>query len=209
MKSVDLEDLSQNVDSFLIPAYTNLVILYLALRVYDKIKDAIMRKRKSAESSQSQDDEVMRLARNAEQPVDLSGTFKLIENENFGNFLAAQGVPWALRGAANAARPIHVITHQGNLITIQIKGPIQSSTTYTIGGDPIPARIRGRRFEDSVSYIESGICTTKRACDDGYTVTVERVLSPDKNEIRMKSTVLFDDKSKETVESFQLFQRIE
>ena len=208
--SVDLKDhLSQNFDSILIPVYTNLVLLYLALRAYGKFK-AILKAKSSSDKPQ-QDDEAMRLARTATQPVDLTGKFKLIRNENFGAFLAAQGVPWALRGAANAARPTHIITHQGNLITIAIQGPIQSATTYTIGGDPIPATIRGRRFEDSVSYLKNnnGICTTKRACDDGYTVTVKRVLSDDKKEIRMTSIVDFDDESKETIESFQIFQRVD
>ncbi|CAJ1950198.1 unnamed protein product [Cylindrotheca closterium] len=207
-KTIQLEEISENVDNLIMPLYRNLVILYLALRIYDKLK-ATIEKRISAKAVPPHDDEAMRLAKNAEQPVDLTGTFKLIKNENFGPFLAAQGVPWALRGAANAARPTHKITHQGNMITIAIKGPLKSSSTYTIGGEPVPARIRGRRFEDSVSYIESGVCTTKRACDDGYVVKVDRVLSPDKNEIRMKSSVVFDDESKEKIESFQLFQRVE
>ncbi|KAL3938735.1 MAG: hypothetical protein SGBAC_006408 [Bacillariaceae sp.] len=206
-RTVEVEE-NVMLDDLVLPLYTKLVILYLAFRIYGEVR-ALIQKRASTEAGTPQDEEALRLAKNAEQPVDLTGTFKLIKNENFGPFLAAQGVPWALRGAANAARPTHKISHQGNLITISIQGPIQSSSTYTIGGEPVPAKIRGRRFEDSVAYIESGVCTTKRACDDGYTVKVERVLSSDKQEIRMKSTVAFDDECKETIVSFQLFQRTE
>ena len=36
-----------------------------------------------------------------QQPVDLTGVWKLQSNDNFEGFLEAQGVPWALRSAAN------------------------------------------------------------------------------------------------------------
>jgi hypothetical protein len=49
----------------------------------------------------------------------------------------------------------------------------------------------------------------KRACDDGYTVKVQRALSKDRNEIQMTSTVTFDDKLKQEIECRQLFQRRE
>lgn len=39
-----------------------------------------------------------------EQPFDVTGSFKLISNEGFEAFLAVQGVPWALRRAANHGR---------------------------------------------------------------------------------------------------------
>jgi hypothetical protein len=44
-------------------------------------------------------------------PVNMTGVYKLIANHNFEEFLAAQNIPWALRRAANQARPIHRITH--------------------------------------------------------------------------------------------------
>ena len=89
-------------------------------------------------------------------PIDLSGKFRLVENENFEAFLAVQGVPWALRRAANVARPTHHITHHSyDLITIQICGIIESSTTYEIDSrhPPVPGIVRGRRFSDQVNYM--------------------------------------------------------
>lgn len=99
------------------------------------------------------------------RPIVLTGEFKLVENTNFEAFLAAQGVPWALRRAANGARPVHKITHhplmssekeKDDLITIQICGIIESSTTYQIGGPPVQGQVRGRTFEDSVEYMTKG-----------------------------------------------------
>lgn len=86
---------------------------------------------------------------------------------------------------------------------------IYSQTTYTINGPPVEGLIRGRLFADKVTYIDSGICTTKRACDDGYTVKVNRILSDNKKEIQMTSSVTYDDTSKPTVECRQRFQRTE
>lgn len=199
--------MKQLMDSFILPLYTSLVILYLSIRVYYHISDASASK--SPPSTSTQDEEALRLAKSAKQPIDLSGAFKLMENDNFEAFLAAQGVPWALRGAANKVRPTHRITHEGNIITIKIEGVMESQTTYTIGGKPKQGKIRGRRFADQVTYIDSGICTTKRACDDGYTVKVNRKISPDKQEIRMESSVTFDENSKPSIQCRQLFRRVE
>eukprot|EP00978_Attheya_sp_CCMP212_P018669 scaffold51550_cov55-Attheya_sp.AAC.1 len=48
------------------------------------------------------------------QVKNMSGRFLLVKNEGFEEFLAAQGVPWALRKAANKACPLHHLTHVGN-----------------------------------------------------------------------------------------------
>jgi hypothetical protein len=87
----------------------------------------------------------------AQQPIDMSGSYKLIENHNFDAFLGAQGLPWMLVRAADKARPIHTITHIGKFITIKIEGIIESSSTYEINGEPLEGVIRGRLFADSVT----------------------------------------------------------
>lgn len=146
-----------------------------------------------------------------DKPVNLTGLYKLVENQNFEGLLEAQGVPWALRRAANMARPTHGITHKGETLTIKIEGIIESQTTYTIGGPPVRGLVRERVFEDQVTYLEdnTGVQTRKRAVDDGYTVKVRRHLGADRATISMLSTVEFDDKSKPAVECKQLFKRVQ
>ncbi|KAL3908764.1 MAG: hypothetical protein SGARI_002919 [Bacillariaceae sp.] len=87
------------------------------------------------------------------QPIDLSGSYQLVENHNFEAFLVAQGLPWMLARAANKARPIHHITHLGKFITIRIEGIIESTSTYEINGEPVEGLIRGRLFADQVTYL--------------------------------------------------------
>jgi hypothetical protein len=100
------------------------------------------------ESSQQQQEQQVQ-----QQPIDLSGAYKLLTNDNFEGFLAVQGLPWALRRAANAARPVHRITHVGCHLTIKIEGIIESQTSYIINGPPVETNVRGRIFRDAVSYL--------------------------------------------------------
>ncbi len=88
-----------------------------------------------------------------QQPIDMSGAYQLVSNDNFDEFLIAQGVPWVLARAADNARPIHRITHVGRRITIKIEGIIESSSTYTIDGPPVETLVRGRLFADQVTYL--------------------------------------------------------
>lgn len=149
-----------------------------------------------------------------QQPIDLTGAYQLISNQNFEEFLAVQGVPWALRRAANAARPLHRITHKGNQLSIQIQGIIESQTTYIIDGPPVETNVRGRIFEDAVEYIVTdqgqyqGIRVRKKALTEDYDVTVERVLSSDRKEIVLTSTAYFRD-HRPSVTSTQQFRRVE
>ncbi|GAX19456.1 hypothetical protein FisN_19Hh028 [Fistulifera solaris] len=145
----------------------------------------------------------------SQPPIDLTGTYQLISNQGFEEFLAVQGVPWALRRAANAARPIHRITQTAQQLTIQIQGIIESETTYIINGPPVETNVRGRIFEDVVEYMEDnrGIRVRKKALTEDYDVTVERVLSEDKQEIVLTSTAFFRD-GRPSVSSVQLFRRV-
>lgn len=144
-----------------------------------------------------------------QQPIDMTGTYQLISNQGFEEFLAVQGVPWALRRAANAARPIHRITHKGHELTIQIQGIIESQTTYFINGPPVETNVRGRIFEDVVEYMEDGIRVRKKALTEEYDVTVERVLSADRQAIVLTSTAYFRDNNRPSVTSVQHFRRVE
>jgi hypothetical protein len=202
-----LEDLDRLVNSIVVPLYTCVVFIYITLRLYHLVIEPrlVQAKKEPVLAPIGIDQSITQ----AEQPVDLTGHFQLMENHNYEAFLASQGVPWALRSAANRARPTHLITHQGNLLTIKIEGIIQSQTTYQINGPKQQVKIRGRRFEDSVTYIESsGIQTIKRAMDDGYSIQVCRVLSDDKQQIIMTNTVTFDDDTKDKISCKQIFQRM-
>ena len=209
--SFDILDHVQNlVDSIVIPLYSSLVVVYLLFRIKSEHEPKSISSRSNPTNAFLLKQKQLLRKSKEDQPIDLTGAFKLTENENFEEFLEAQGVPWALRGAANRARPIHRITHIGNIVTIKIEGIIESQTTYEINGPPVKGKVRGRLFEDRVEYIENGICTIKR-CDeeDGYTVKVQRVLTKDQQTILMDSTLTFDDKSKEKVTCRQRFQRTE
>jgi len=139
-----------------------------------------------------------------DKPIDMNGTFKVVDNNNFGEFLKAQGVPWFLCKAASKARPTHNFKHASSQkLTIQIRGIIESETSYRIGGSFTETTIRGRVFRDTLSYLydehggtESttigdendgenqppssseppcvGVQTQKIAMGQGYKVQVER-----------------------------------
>ena len=125
-------------------------------------------------------------------------------------FLEVQTVPWALRRAANQARPVHRIFHRGRHLTIKIEGINESQTSYTVGGPPVETNVRGRIFEDVVSYndTETGILVRKKAITEDYDVTVERELSECRQKITMTSTAFFKD-DRESVQCVQIFNRCE
>lgn len=156
-----------------------------------------------------------------QQPIDLTGSYKLVKNDNFDAFLAAQGVPWALRRAAASVFPIHHhITHTGDSLTIRIEAGsgFSTQTVYRINGGPVETNVRGRIFQDEVRYYYKqeggddkarGIVTEKRAVTEGYVVTVTRCLSDDMSRIDMTSTASFpNEPAKETIVSTQVFERV-
>mmetsp|Transcript_14055 Transcript_14055/g.20579 ORF Transcript_14055/g.20579 Transcript_14055/m.20579 type:complete len:238 (-) Transcript_14055:183-896(-) len=140
--------------------------------------------------------------------VNMTGRYQLVSNDNFDGLLEAQGVPWALRKAADRARPQHHMTHVGNSLTIQIRGIIESQTTYLVGGPPVETNIRGRIFEDRMVYIERGVRTVKTAITEDYNVEVVRQLSPDMQHITMTSKAIFND-DRDDVVCVQQFDRIQ
>jgi len=89
-----------------------------------------------------------------DKPIDMNGVFHNVENDNFGDFLKAQGVPWFLCSAASKARPTHHIKHKSlQKVSIKIKGIIESETAYHIDGPFTETTIRGRVFQDTLSYL--------------------------------------------------------
>ena len=133
----------------------------------------------------------------------------LYPNNLLPPFVARSGVPWALRQAACRARPIHQITHKGNRLTIKIEGVITTQTTYIIDGPAVEVDIRGRLFQDRVTYLENGkgVSGIKTALKEKYTIYVDRVLSEDKQTIVLTGRAEFKD-GKDPIESKQVFHRI-
>ena len=188
------------INSVLVPLYSMSVILYLLARTWSRMVQH-KRRRTSVKIAPPPPDE---------GKVNMNGAFKLVKNDNFDGFLAAQGIPWALRRAADQARPIHRFAHSGDTITIKITGLIESETTYEIGGPPKETCIRGRVFSDTIEYLgtKDGIRSLKKALTEDYNLEVTRQLAPDRMSLTMTSKAIFHD-DREDVVSIQLFERIE
>jgi hypothetical protein len=217
--------LKDHAESLLVPLYIAIVTVYLTYVAFREHLDPVLRvlfekkaqglesmsSRVAAPSTSELDPAFLRKADlDDPQPVDLTGVYKLISNDNFDGFLEVQGVPWALRRAANAARPVHRITHRGSHLTIKIEGIIESQTTYIINGPPVETNVRGRIFRDQVTYLENdrGIVVRKTAVTENYDVTVQRELSTDAQHIVMTSTAMFRDE-RVPVQCIQHFDRLE
>ena len=203
-----LDTVTAIVNVVLIPIYTVCVVAFLMTRAWrpserrrsTKHKEILVHPIPLPTSSETTNDGVF----------SLSGSYKLIKNDNFDGFLEIQGVPWALRRAADAARPTHTISHIGKTITIRIQGIIESQTTYEIDGPLVETNIRGRIFRDQMTYLESGdgIRVSKEGVTEDYNVETVRRLSSDKMTITMTSKAIFKDDRGDVV-CVQLFERIQ
>ncbi len=141
--------------------------------------------------------------------INLTGTYKLVHNDNFEEFLAAVHIPKLARKAANAAKPIHKYTHIGDSFRVQIDGILKSDTTFTINGPSRTSKIRGLYFLDHLTYLEDkeGVMTRKIIQNDHKTnkrspgdksiseIVVTRALSKNGKRMVMKSTAIGCDGS--------------
>eukprot|EP00547_Thalassionema_nitzschioides_P005794 CAMPEP_0194218942 /NCGR_PEP_ID=MMETSP0156-20130528/24870_1 /TAXON_ID=33649 /ORGANISM="Thalassionema nitzschioides, Strain L26-B" /LENGTH=253 /DNA_ID=CAMNT_0038948457 /DNA_START=13 /DNA_END=774 /DNA_ORIENTATION=- len=203
------------VNKLIVPLYAFFVLVYLvqvtARALYDYWSSCVgsLSKLVSSEDA-SQQPILTNIPQDEDGFVNMSGSYKLTSNDNFEEFLAAQGVPWPLRSAANQARPTHTITHVGKTVTIQIKGIIESQSTFEIDGPPVEDVIRGRVFKTKMRYLESkdGIVGFKTAVSEGYNISVIRQFSSeDRNTITMTSRATFKD-GREDIQCVQIFQRL-
>lgn len=178
--------LEEWIRDVVIPCYTLSALLYVLIQNFDdSISSALslLRTSKTAPTApkvpveEEEEDK-------GEKPIDMNGTFKVVENDNFAEFLKAQGVPGFLCNAASKARPTHEFTHSSvKRLTIRIRGIIESETSYEINGPFTETTIRGRLFQDSLSYLYDetgpdkvccGVQTRKVAMGQGYVVQVQR-----------------------------------
>jgi len=149
----------------------------------------------------------------AKAKVNLTGRFKHIHNLNYDAFLKSQNIPMLLRKAANASRPIHIYTHTGDTLRVQVDGIVKGDSTFTINGPPGSSNIRHLKFDDHVSWVDDGQAVqVRKICQNppknGATeLFVTRMLSNDGQNLMIFSKARFDDGS-ESLECVQTFQRI-
>lgn len=112
-----------------------------------------------------------------ESVVDLSGSYRLVKNINFQEYLACQGIGWAKRVAADAIITTTIIKQTDDTVTIGMSGIISSSTTYPIDGDPIESKVGDCVFQDTVKCMESGLGLRTTKVNEKYVVYIERTLT--------------------------------
>ena len=143
-----------------------------------------------------------------------AGVYKLCEHYNLTAFLEATRVPWAIRSAAARARPMHFITHQGNVITMKFKGVPRA--TYVLNGPPVQNVLRDRTFACTATYTDNnlGFEVEQRGVDNGdYDMRLRWTLSEDDMTVHLTMTAIFvpdliQGITREPVTCIQVFNRI-
>jgi len=216
--SIALEAFKEWVSTTLVSVYALALFLYITIQVFEEASFLNKYFTKTKDTTRPPTDAIglppiseseLEGDGGEEGPIDMTGSYKLLENDNFEGFLAVQGVPWALRRAADQARPTHHLTHKGKMLRIRIQGIIESETTYQIDGPPVETIIRGRKFRDTVKYLDTGdgIQVSKIVVDEDYDIKVTRRLSEDRKTITMTSIATFKN-GQDPVKCVQIFERI-
>jgi len=166
----------------------------------------------SDSASTKEDSEVIDVSPSDLERKNLTGTFKLVKSNNFASFLKALDVPWAIRKAANVAKPVHIYTHVDDTFRVQIDSIIKGDTTYIINGPTIDSAIRHIKFVDRATYLDSGdgIVVRKIAQnptpDGPIELIVKRRLLSDDTLVLLSKAIYVD--GSESLESEQFFERI-
>merc|ERR1712151_458240 len=132
----------------------------------------------------------------SDEPIDLTGSYRLIKNDGFKDFLAAQGVNYVLRAAADKAVTTHHVTHNGTTLRIRVSGIITGDTTYIIGGPYAETKIQDKVFHDSATWLPNkseGVRITKISQSEKYNIIVTRRLSADKQLLYITSEAVYQD----------------
>lgn len=148
--------------------------------------------------------------------INLTGTYKLVHNQNFDGFLKVLQIPALFRKAANATRPIHTYTHKGDKFRVQIDGIVKGDSKFVIDGPPTESTLRVIKFLDHVSYLEDkrGIVVRKvvqnvqkKSPTTASEIIVTRELSKNGKKMVLTSTALHSDGSEIAI-AVQTFNRI-
>ena len=136
----------------------------------------------------------------------LSGTWKLVESENYHAYLEAINVGKLLRGIIARAPTSQTIALRGDRVRIVTNGILKMDTTYAIGGAPIEVVVKGSVFLDSVRWDGDALILLKQRRDRTYAIHVQRALA-DADTLKMTSTVRFEDAAKPDVVLVQTLRR--
>jgi len=149
----------------------------------------------------------------SKKKVNLTGTYKLVHNHNFMEFLKSQNIPVLFRKAANAAKPVHTLYHDGDRFDVQVDGIIKGSASFVIDGPPSKTNIRHLNYEDHATYVDDGQALQVRKVatnpppDGAMELIVKRELGNNGHNLIMSSKARYKDGS-ESLESVQTFHRI-
>lgn len=147
------------------------------------------------------------------EKVNLTGKYKLVKNHNFIAFLKSQGVPALLCKVVDTIRPIHIITHEGATLRIQVDGFLKGDSTFIIGGPPGHTNIRHLMFDDHVTYVDGGQAVQVRKVgtnappDGAAELVVTRKLINNGQHLILTTKARYKDGSSMSLESVQTFQR--
>ena len=136
----------------------------------------------------------------------LSGTWKLVESENYHAYLEAINVGKLLRGIIARAPTSQTIALRGDRVRIVTNGILKMDTTYAIGGAPIEVVVKGSVFLDSVRWDGDALLLLKQRRDRTYAIHVQRALA-DADTLMMTSTVRFEEAAKPDVVLVQTLRR--
>lgn len=148
-----------------------------------------------------------------EDRVNLTGKYKLVHNHKFEEFLKSQNIGAILRKAANAARPVHTYTHNGNTLRVQIDGIVKGDSTFIIDGPHGHSNIRHHKFHDHVTWADGGKAVqVRKVCQNppkngANVMIVKRTLSNNGHNLMIFSRGIFPDGS-ECETCIQTFHRM-
>jgi len=142
-------------------------------------------------------------------PVDLSGTWKLVNNTGLQDFLALQGVSYLARKAADMAPLTQIITQHAKSYRVQSQGLISSDHTLFFGDAPVTTVLQGTTFEDTAVILEGGKGIQVRKFNRAKNCENVIVRKLDESGMRLVSTMRcrFLDKDR-TAQACQTFERI-
>lgn len=115
---------------------------------------------------------------------DLSGVWKRINTQNYGNFLKAQGTSAMARMFALKINMIHTITMDTGLTKMRLQqqgGPLDTDDMYTIdsAAEPVETIYLKKKFSDRCEWQGGELVMFKEHESKEYTIEMRRWLSED------------------------------
>ncbi|KAM3833992.1 retinoid-binding protein 7 [Diretmus argenteus] len=98
-------------------------------------------------------------------PVDYSGTWDIVSNDNFEGYMCALGINFATRKIANVLKPQKVIKQEGDHFTIDT---LTTFKNYTV------SFTTGEEFEEVTKGMDNRSCQTLVNWDNDKLVCVQR-----------------------------------